>query len=415
MHDAAIERELPDNEVLRFLSAEQLSVLLFSCQAECADLSGATAVALEDCMTTPEPDDLEDRQGLADELINNFRRACEDFLEARRAHGLSSTYPSGNSRNWRIEDNPEYGARAFFEQGTDRDCICIQSGTLDFLLWAALMHVAANETDSMQPIRRRHSGRMTGSLLYAYEIPHDPALRSLAIGMALTAFQFIFFHEVGHLAQGHCRLLATDWSDYRPDMEPGKADPQRQSMELMADIFALRELLKIFQSRREAFEALPSSPSSCFLSIQSRIYTDGSTALCCLSSALACLFYLTSPGGGRHPKREVRFMTLMLSLKKFATFDIFDSDQEWLERLCNVVSRVGDAMQASHPPESKFHFITAPVLEQSNHASFYDEIVTLMAHFEELRPRLVPLARSEDAFVRLDPQPWPSFENLPSE
>lgn len=404
-----IEPELSAEEILGMLPPEQRDVLLFHCHAECADLSAETAIALEEVMVLEVPDEVEGRQELAELLVTTFRSGCEDFLEARRKHGLSTSYPDGNQRDWSIEDTAEYGARAFVERDPDRDCIRIQSGTLDFLLWAALKHAAANESDTRPRIRRRHCGRKTGSLLYAYDIPHDPAIRSLALGMAITAFQFVFLHEVGHLAQGHCRLLSASWSDYRPTMESQKTDRRRQSMEMMADIFALRELLKLFQARREAFERLPSAPKSCFLSVQSRIYTDGSFALLCLGSALACLFYLTSPGGGNHPKREIRFIALMLSLKHFADFEFDDSDPSWLRRLCNVVSRVGDDMQESQGLESEFSFITAPVWDQSNHANVHGEILALIAQFEELKPDLLPHARSEDAFLNFLPQPWPSF------
>lgn len=390
------------------LAPEQLEVLLFHGHAKSAELSLETAIALEEAMCLPVPDDLADRQDLADSLLAHFHRACDDFLEARRKYGFSSAYPDSKQGDWRIEDTEEYGAHAFVERDTDRDCIRIQRGTLNFLLWAALKHAAANEGDERLDVRRRHGGRKTGSLLYAYDIPRDPGVRSLAMGMALTAFQFIFLHELGHLAQGHCRYLAEDWSDYCPTVEGGNSDQRRQSLELMADVFALRELLILFQARREAFESL-TSPRSCFLGVQSSIYTDATTALSCLTSALGCLFYLTSPGGQKHPMREIRFITVMLALKKFADFDVDDSGPNWLRSMCNIVSHVGEAMQDAHEPGSEFRFLTAPVWDESNHENVHGEILALIAHFEQLRPALQPHARSEHAFVTMMQQPWPSF------
>ncbi len=409
MRGNATESDPSAEEALAMLTPENLEVIQFHGHAESADLSIASAIAFEDAMALPVPDDVADRQDLADSLLAPFHRACDEFLEARRKYGVSSAYPDGNHADWCIEDTAEYGARAFVERDADRDCIRIQRGTLDFLLWAALKHAAANEGDTRPDIRRRHGGRKTGSLLYAYDIPRDPGVRSLAMGMAITAFQFVFLHELGHLAQGHCRFLAEDWSDYRLNAESGDVDERRQSMELMADVFALRELLSLFKARREAFERLPSRPKSCFLNVQSRIYTDASTALSCLSSALACLFYLTSPGGQKHPKREIRFITVMLALKTFADFDVDDSGPNWLRRLCNVVSHVGDAMRDSHAPGSEFRFITAPVWDESNHANVHGEILALIAQFEQLRPALQPHARSEHAFVNFIHQPWPSL------
>ncbi|MBN8211321.1 MAG: hypothetical protein J0M09_00185 [Xanthomonadales bacterium] len=281
-------QELSAEQILALLPEFERSALILQWTAESVDISPVTALCIEEVMTRQFSDDADDeaRHQFADGLVELFHRACEDFLAARRKYGLNE--PPGIQRpwNWAVNSNGAYGARASVdEQG--RDSISIESGTLDFLLWASLKYAAAKQSEEATSVCRRAPGRKTGGLLYRYDIPSDPGIRSFAFLTALTAFQFVFFHEIGHHSQGHCRYLASGLSDYNLDTEGASPNLERQSLELMADIFAVRELVALFKARRETLATLPIAPATGYLKVQRDTYLQDAPATACVGSALA--------------------------------------------------------------------------------------------------------------------------------
>lgn len=396
-------QELSAEQILALLPEFERSALILQWTAESIDISPTTARSIEEVITRQVPDDADDeaRHQFAEALVELFHLACKDFLVARTKYGLNE--PPGVKRpwNWEVNSSGDYGARAFVdEQG--HDSIRIEGGTLDFLLWASLKYAAAKQSEETTSVCRRAPGRKTGGLLYRYDIPSDPGIRSFAFLTALTAFQFVFFHEMGHHSQGHCRYLASGLSDYNLDAEEISPNLERQSLELMADIFAVRELMALFKSRREVLVNIPSAPTTGYLKVQRDTYLQDALATACVGSALACLFYLTSEGGGWHPRREFRFIAALMAFKSFAAPELAKSNNDWLRGLCNVVSHVGDAMQESHFDEDTFKFLTEPLWNDEDHPEVMSEILGLIKRSEQIKPAIMPYARYPQAFIGFD-------------
>lgn len=397
------ESHLSNRSIVDSLPSEQRSLLIFQWASETSDLRVETAIELEEAMLRTVGDEPDQCDDLAVDLARIFKNACNDFLVARLKHGLDErTYTPASGHAWILSEEMSFGASATIDDsGLER--VTIAQGTLDFLLWAALKHVAVNNLGYDKPVKRRAPGRATGALIRAYDIPEDPQLRSLAFSIALSSFYFVFLHEIGHHAQGHCRSISAKLSDFTMDLDHGHVDRERQAMELMADSYAARDLLSLYRARRFAWMDLPGDPQSAFFFVQKLTYTDPKFARTCLFSSIACLFYLTNPGGSKHPKREIRFISLLLMMKSLAGDELRGDEDSWLLSASSIVQSVGEAMHLADWKPDGFAFITDPIADQANHAHVMAEIEGLLELFEKLQPKLKEYATAPAAFLTRAP------------
>ena len=251
-----------------------------------------------------------------------FRAYCEDFIELRRTHGFSdSTYLPLTNIQIFIRDKGEFGAVAHVEDGVD--FIEVNSGTLDFLLWAAFKCVLSNNLpfpipeQSIKVSRRKQLGNRTESLINVHDIPADPLTRALAVQIAFQAFLIVLFHELGHLSQGHCRHLKAALADYGKEDAVQDAE-LRHPLEFMADLFALREL-SIYRNSMvdEIGRGLPTKSEPVWLQATRLCYGDDLFAMMSMYTALTMTFYLCSEASRKHPGRDIRFLATMLASKHY--------------------------------------------------------------------------------------------------
>jgi hypothetical protein len=369
-------------------------------QGDVAALSPEQRLALwcED----PAEADPEHAAGDAERL---FRAYCEDFIEMRLAHGFSeSTYLPLTDIRITIRDKGEFGAVARVEDGVD--LIEINSGTLDFLLWAACKCVLSDQLPFPLPqrgiavSRRPRLGSRTESLINSHDIPDTPLARGLAVQIAFQAFLIVLFHELGHLSQGHCRYLKAALADYGKE-DAGQDAEMRHPMEFMADLFALRDL-SIFRTSmlNDIGNGLPTKDESVWMQATRLCYGDDFFALMSMYTALTLTFYLCSETSRRHPGRDIRFLATMLASKHYF-IEKAELPSDFLMRAAvQIVEIVTEAIAAAHPVGEAFRTLYGQLATEEGQDRIAAEIERLRECFLVIQPSLVPLSKAEKAFLK---------------
>jgi hypothetical protein len=323
----------------------------------------------------------------------------------RLAHGFSeSTYLPLTDIRITIRDKGEFGAVARVENGVD--LIEINSGTLDFLLWAACKCVLSDQLPFPLPqrgiavSRRPRLGSRTESLINSHDIPDTPLARGLAVQIAFQAFLIVLFHELGHLSQGHCRYLKAALADYGKE-DAGQDAEMRHPMEFMADLFALRDL-SIFRTSmlNDIGNGLPTKDESVWMQATRLCYGDDFFALMSMYTALTLTFYLCSETSRRHPGRDIRFLATMLASKHYF-IEKAELPSDFLMRAAvQIVEIVTEAIAAAHPVGEAFRTLYGQLATEEGQDRIAAEIERLRECFLVIQPSLVPLSKAEKAFLK---------------
>lgn len=112
-------------------------------------------------------------------------------------------------------------------------------------------------------VEYEHPGMNTSALFDSIDIPSTAFQRALGVELAFNSFLFILFHELRHLAQGHCKFCKENkFFDFghNGDGSVSIDDEDRQALEFMADVFAARDLLIYIRSVRDEIFLKNSSP-----------------------------------------------------------------------------------------------------------------------------------------------------------
>jgi len=348
------------------------------------------------------------------ELERLFIEHCQCFLDSRMENGFSlSTYAPKHAPAISIVDNSNFGAKAYIDG--DRDTIEINEGTLSFIIGMSLKCVSnplfsiIGQSDGQTISRRRFTALNSASLIGSYDIPLDPMRRAIAIELGFFAFLIVLFHEVGHLAQNHCRLIrGSACHDFGDDEKAKKSElsqNQIQSLEFMADLFSVRELMIYIQSVRD--EWFPEGKVTRELSIQEMaLYFcvgDQTSSQSSIFTALGIIFYLTSSSSRRHPDRSLRLLSTLLACKRLIPQGL-GQEVKSADLLAgsDAIQLVSYTVAASIPIGEDFEHI-ANVLESPNGFQLAQNgIDTLRRDFLELRPHLQAFAAAEKAFIKFD-------------
>jgi len=344
-------------------------------------------------------------ENLASRLEVLFLKRCENFIQERIEHGFSeSTYVPISGPSIRIVQG-EFGAKAYLSQGID--CIDISSGTISFLLWLSLKYAAHEELSRTNtPMKRRkHGHRIVQSIYGSFDVPDSPLLRALAIHVAFAGFLYVLFHELGHLSQGHCRWLASgDFCDFSfdDDIRPvAEATRQHRSMELMADLFATREL-SIYAEYKRLMAAASPARFGVFSAVEELCHDGNQMTDLWAYGGMTLTFYLTSSSSMRHPPRETRFLASLLASKIFYPGGRSGMGAEQMASVSAVVNLVAKVAEAAISPMERFAPLTAPLSDERQRERLNVEMLALIADFEVLKPKLRHLSRAPKAFFQFD-------------
>ena len=383
------------------------------------------------------------------DLEKLFLLRCEKFLDSRSREGFSKTsYCPKVQPKLSIVINSCFGAKAYISGGVDT--VEINSGTLMFFLWAGLKIVMDPAfpfagSPELSPRAKRSEGQNTSSLR-TFDIPRCPARRAIGIEFAFLCFAFVVFHEVGHLAQGHCALLGTTFHDYdsRAENEElthlsssddeteefNRESPQldaecRRTLEFMADQFAARDLLIFIKSvRNELFPEESMTNPFGKLSVNDAIHVAisesvekrpsltaiGQATHFCYADSLfapvipyvvfAIVFHFTSSTSRYHPDADLRLLaSLRASHQLIPTVWKVDVSKEMFEMGIALQNIAGQALTAgvlnSNGVWSGF---------DSGQTSTFDRVDRDINRMHNLRKELEPLlgkfAQGRKAFLR---------------
>lgn len=347
----------------------------------------------------------EDAEILAQDLEFFLMARCEEFLHSRQEHGFSpSTYEPLVGVVLEIIDSDRFGASAYVDE-FGRDRVEVRRGSIRFLLWlslkvACLADIPLGGGRPASSLKRRsYIGTGSASLMGSYDVPSEPLRRALAVELAFTAFQLIVFHEVGHLAQGHCRYLrkATRFDDYCADAD----DDGRQPLEFMADLFALRELDVFNISFRGELGAYDPTPEMSVLEQAARyVRTDSVFSSWFVFAVVTLTFQLTSNASTQHPPPAVRFLSSLLVGKGL----LFQKDDEFTLRAALEFTRiVAAAHDASSPIASPVHDLAEVLISEDGADKVRRYIDRMLADFAMIEPLLRPLSRAPKAFPKIAP------------
>jgi len=346
-----------------------------------------------------------DPEYAAGDVERLFKAYCEDFIELRRAHGFSeSTYLPLTDIRIVIRDKGEFGAVARVEDGVD--LIEINSGTLDFLLWAACKCVLSDRLPFPVPpqgiavSRRPRLGNRTESLINSHDIPGHPLARALALQIAFQAFLIVLFHELGHLSQGHCRYLKAALADYGKEDAVQDAE-LRHPMEFMADLFALRDL-SIYRTSMlgEIGSDLPTKDEPVWMQATRLCYGEDFFALMSMYTALTMTFYLCSETSRKHPGRDIRFLATMLASKHYFIEKADFPSGFLMKAAVQIVDIVTEAIAAAHPAGEAFRTLYGQLATDEGQDRIAAEIDRLRERFLAIQPSLEPLSKAEKAFLK---------------
>ncbi|ADV28451.1 hypothetical protein Psesu_2620 [Pseudoxanthomonas suwonensis 11-1] len=271
------------------------------------------------------------------------------------------------------------------------------------LKYAAHEELRRNNT----PIKRRKDGpRVINFIHGTFDIPDSPLLRALAIHVAFAGFLFVLFHELGHLSQGHCRMLARgNFADFSlghdEKEEAAEATPEHRSMELMADLFATRELGIYAEYKRLMAQASPAR-YGVFSAIEELCHDGNQMTDVWAYGGMTLTFYLTSSSSMRHPPRETRFLAALLASKVFYPGGKSGMGAEQMKSVCAVVNYGAEVAEAAISPAEHFMPLTAPISDEEQRRRLNAEILALIATFETLKPKLQTVSHAPKAFFDFD-------------
>lgn len=339
-----------------------------------------------------------------------FRARCQRFLQERAEHGFSgASYAPASAPTLRITESTDFGARAFF--GKDgAQTVEVDEGTLSFLLWACLksaMTLPVGRSVEAPPTGKRAPGRNAGSL-GIYDVPTDPTRRALAFELAFLCFAFIVFHEVGHLAQGHCTLIRTGFYDYGSADDQGgpsesiERDPTRCALEFMADQFATRELIVYLRSVRD--EVFPGGIKGGPLNERGEAcwfcFADPLWAPAIPFVLLGIVFHFTSSTSPRHPATPLRLLASLRACHQLIPMHLGMPVTEATFQIAMALQRGIDDVLLPAAPDGVPGWTGVAAFPVDSLDDVQAELDRLHQTRRELEPMLQPHAQGPAAFLK---------------
>lgn len=220
-----------------------------------------------------------------------------------------------------INETSNFGASARILDGIDT--LTVNSGTLVFLLWAAMAGASSpklpfGESESSSVLPHRRPGRSTLDLI-SHALPADPVKRAFGFEIAYLCVIFVIYHELGHLAQGHCALISAGLFDFGaedpgPELRGKEANNRRRSLEILADEFAMRALMHRLELSREELKLNGITPTSDQTTQQKAlwlVYADQLVSPTIPYIVLSIVFHLTASTSENHPAADKRLLSCM--------------------------------------------------------------------------------------------------------
>jgi hypothetical protein len=337
-----------------------------------------------------DPGILRPEQGLRTMLVRH-KRAAEVWLRDVRTHYVPAMGPVHFDyiENWDVN--------AFAFESDNHDFVGVYVGAIVtiYRFFGSLLAYPRLLMSIGNPLVEEEWESQAFDPKQLHRHPKDTARRSFAHLIATIAIDFLFAHEIGHLMNGHVKLLKKrNGMSLLAEFDPAQKNPEenltRQTLEMDADSFAVGQGLVTAFGRAE-------DPSHVFPIDWRQWYIPPTQALFAWTLSIYGFFRLFFRGtvnldaldSTTHPPPNLRLNMVLSTIIEFLRKS---GREELIPRLQSIIAEViqtvetGYALITSTPPDLSG-------IQQTIDPRTNKHMGRLLDHWKILRPELVSLNR----------------------